>query len=145
MGGDRFTVLLVEDNDADAMLVREAFLSANPEAKVTTASTATQAYRMLTEWGGPGPSLVLLDLTLPDMSGHELLRQIRSTPKLHLLSIVILTGSSNADDRLLSHELGANAHVVKPMDLHAFSQTIVCVEAFWLKLVSPADPALDPT
>jgi CheY-like chemotaxis protein len=65
----------------------------------------------------PFPSLVLLDLQMPRLSGLELLRWIRTTAGISDLAVVVLTGSTNRQDFERAYHLGANACAVKSLDL----------------------------
>ena len=82
----------------------------------------------------PFPNLVLLDLKLPGVDGFEVLRQIKSTPLLKRLPVVILTSSKEEGDRALSYDIGANSYLVKPVSFDGFLGVIRQINGYWLTL-----------
>jgi CheY-like chemotaxis protein len=82
----------------------------------------------------PRPDLVLLDLNLPKMSGHEVLRQARQSPDLRALPIVVITSSDAAHDIVTSYALGANCYVTKPGELDAFQAAVGAIGALWCRV-----------
>lgn len=112
-------ILLVEDNTADARLVRELLAEAKLMNVLRVAGDGEAALALLR--GGNGspahhPDLILLDLNLPKRSGHEVLEEIKNDPDLHNIPIVVLTTSDQERDVVRSYDLRANAYVVKPVD-----------------------------
>jgi CheY-like chemotaxis protein len=117
-------VLFVEDSGKDVALVLAAFEEWGMTNPVQVVKDGQQAMDYLTGKGQyadrkshPFPSLVLLDLLLPKISGLELLRWIRSQPKIEKLPVVVLTGSKNQEDFNQAYHLGANACTAKTHDL----------------------------
>jgi len=80
------------------------------------------------------PQLILLDLKLPKLDGHEVLRRIRGDERTRLLPIVILTTSVEDRDRFQGYRLGANSYVRKPVDFAEFAQAVVQLGLYWLVL-----------
>jgi two-component system response regulator len=121
------TILLVEDSDDDADLTRMAFESAsivNPVVRVCDGVEALDyLFRRGAYQGRNPPALpvvVLLDLKLPRLGGHEVLKQIRATPETRHLPVVILTSSDEDRDRLEAYTNHANSYVRKPVDYDQF-------------------------
>jgi CheY-like chemotaxis protein len=83
------------------------------------------------------PAIVLLDLKMPKVDGLEVLREIRKTPALRLLPVVILTSSKQEADVAESYNLGASAYVVKPVDFHDFVEAVRKTGLFWVLLNEP--------
>jgi len=83
----------------------------------------------------PRPDLILLDLNLPLMDGREVLRQIKTDPKLMDIPVVIFTTSEDETDILRAYQLNANCYLTKPVDFAAFTRIIQTIEGFWLQLV----------
>jgi CheY-like chemotaxis protein len=83
------------------------------------------------------PAIVLLDLKMPKVDGLEVLREIRKTPALRLLPVVMLTSSMQDVDIAESYRLGASAYVVKPVDFHDFVETVKKTGMFWALLNAP--------
>jgi CheY-like chemotaxis protein len=82
----------------------------------------------------PLPNLILLDLKLPGIDGFEVLRQIKSTPVLKRLPVVILTSSKEEGDRALTYDIGANSYLVKPVSFDGFLGVVQQIEGYWLSL-----------
>ncbi|MEM0983609.1 MAG: response regulator [Planctomycetota bacterium] len=75
--------------------------------------------------------VVLLDINLPGMSGHEVLSRIRANPELAALPVVMLSSSSDPRDLSEAFEKHANGYVVKPIDFAEFNETIGGVDRYW--------------
>lgn len=92
----------------------------------------------------PGePAVVLLDLKLPRVDGFEVLRTIRSDPRLRSIPVVVLTSSREEQDVVRSYDLGVNAFVVKPIDISEFTDAVKRLGVFWAVLNEPP-PAGSP-
>ena len=87
------------------------------------------------------PRLVLLDLDLPTIDGHEVLRQLRADLRTKLLTVVVLTSSGEPEDIIASYALGANGYVHKPVGFAEFAESIGVLAAYWLLLNVPAGRA----
>jgi two-component system response regulator len=143
-------ILLVEDNRMDVELTLDAFHEAKLQNTVYVASTGQEALDYLFGRGQfadknafPRPNLVLLDLKLPGIDGFEVLRQIKSTPILKRLPVVILTSSKDEGDRALSYDRGANSYLVKPVSFEGFLGVVRQIEGYWLSLnVAPPESGL---
>jgi CheY-like chemotaxis protein len=135
------TILLVEDNDEDILLMKRAFRNAriaNPLNVVKDGEQAIQylsgerAYADRTLY--PIPFLVLLDLRLPKLSGFEVLEWIREQPELEDVTIVVLTGSDHVPDVTKAHEMGANSYLVKPGTFRELVEMVQRINGRWLLL-----------
>ncbi len=124
----------MEDNPGDAQLVRMAFAEALPAARVSVATDGEAALARLREEGPP--DLLLLDLNLPRLSGHEVLESIKSDAALRRLPVVVLSSSQAEADVTRSYELGANAHVAKPGDIDALFALIETLARYWFDAVT---------
>jgi len=132
-------ILLVEDNPKDEALTLRALKKANIVNRVVVAHDGVEAIEYLLGSAADGsrnelPQLILLDLKLPKIDGHEVLRRIRSDERTRLLPVVILTTSVEDKDRLQGYSLGANSYVRKPVDFAEFAQAIVQMGLYWLVL-----------
>jgi two-component system, response regulator len=132
-------ILLVEDNPKDEALTLRALKKANIGNRVVVAHDGVEAIDYLlgaTADGGRNelPQLILLDLKLPRIDGHEVLRRIRTEERTRLLPVVILTTSVEDRDRLQGYRLGANSYVRKPVDFVEFAQAVVQLGLYWLVL-----------
>ena len=109
----RLQILLVEDNPADARLLREAFAELRFDVEMSVARDGVEALERLRR--GPSlPDVVLLDLNLPVMDGRELLGAIRGDPALEELPVVVLSTSHYDHDIATCRRLGARGYVIKP-------------------------------
>ena len=129
-------ILLVEDNAGDAQLMRIAFAEALPEARLSVVSDGETAVRALLDGSAP-PDLVLLDLNLPRLSGHEVLAQVRAAPDpaVRRVPVVVLSSSGAASDVQRSYELGAT-HVTKPPDMDGLLATAEAIARYWFATVT---------
>jgi CheY-like chemotaxis protein len=138
-------ILLVEDNASDEKLALLAFKKCGVPNEIVVARDGADALDYLFATGAHAhrdrsvrPSLILLDLKLPRISGHEVLRRIRAAPETQLVPVVVLTASREDEDVLRSYTLGANAYLRKPVDFVEFSDAAKALGAFWLRFNEPA-------
>ena len=131
-------ILLVEDNPDDQKLTLRAFKKSNIENEVVTARDGAEALEyLLGNQAQPAkelPTLVLLDLNLPKVSGLEVLRRVRADERTRYLPIVILTSSKEEEDIVHGYALGANAYVRKPVEFSQFVEAARTLGLFWLLL-----------
>jgi CheY-like chemotaxis protein len=132
-------VLLVEDDEGDALMTREAFefyKIRNPLHVVTDGEQALQFVRQEGRFAdAPRPGLILLDVNLPRVSGLEVLAALKQDPELRVIPVVILTTSQAEEDILRSYRLHANAYVSKPVDFEHFIEAIRQIDNFFMALV----------
>ena len=136
---DPIDVLLVEDDEADALIIREAFeyyKIRNRLHVVTDGEAALAFMRNLPPYAdAPRPGLVLLDVNLPRRDGLAVLAELKQDPGLLMLPVVMLTSSRAEEDILRSYSLHANAYVSKPVDFEHFIEAIRQIDDFFLTLV----------
>jgi CheY-like chemotaxis protein len=134
------TILLVEDNPDDAELTLRAFEKNKIANEVVHVADGAEALDYLFSTGayqdrvGPSPTLVLLDLKLPKVSGLDVLKQMRADPRTKRLPVVVLTSSDEERDLFASYDLGANSFVRKPVDFAQFMQAAHQLGLYWLVL-----------
>jgi len=140
-------VLVVEDTEADELLILRSLRKANLANDVVVTRDGQQALDWLWRRGefaerqGPDlPAVVLLDLSLPRIGGLEVLARIRAAAATRLLPVVILTSSDEDCDRLRSYQNGANAYVRKPLEFAEFAEAVGRLGIFWLLVNEPPDP-----
>jgi CheY-like chemotaxis protein len=128
-----FCVLLVEDRDADAALIRR--LLERQQITTERVSDAQQALAYL--HGNPPyadraqPDLLLVDLGLPGANGHELIRRIRADDRWHSAVIIVLTASEDKADFAEAYRAFANSVLVKPIELADFKQMLADLIGYW--------------
>jgi CheY-like chemotaxis protein len=129
-------ILLVEDNAADVRLTMEALREHGVRDRVSVARSGDEALACLRRQGAfdgtPGPDLILLDLNLPGKDGRQLLAEIKGSPELKTIPVIVLTTSADERDVRDCYQLDANAYVVKPVDFDQFLSTMRAIEEFWL-------------
>ncbi|MDZ4288598.1 MAG: response regulator [Prosthecobacter sp.] len=144
-------ILLVDDSPRDRELAVNALNSYNLANEVVTMRDGAEALDYLYARGefagqvNPLPAVILLDLKMPKVDGLEVLRELKSDPKLKMIPIVMMTSSREEQDLVKSYELGVNAYVVKPVHFQEFVEAVKQIGAFWGILNEiPACPASSP-
>jgi two-component system response regulator len=134
-------ILLVEDNDDDIELTIRAFDKTRLANELVVARDGEEALDFLFAQGAHAsrvaqrmPELVLLDLKLPGIDGHDVLRAVRADPRTQRLPVVVMTSSAEPDDIGRSYDLGANSFVRKPVDFAEFLNAAQKLASYWLGL-----------
>jgi CheY-like chemotaxis protein len=131
---------LVEDNQGDARLVKEALREGQVQSHLSTVPDGVEAMAFLRRQGGyaaaPRPDLILLDLNLPRKDGREVLAEVKSDPALKRIPVVVLTTSEAEQDILTTYELHANWYIIKPIGLDQFITVVKSILDFWLTVVA---------
>ena len=130
------TVLLVEDDPGDVLIAREAMAAAGRlETSLEVVTDGVEAIAYLRRENGfrdaRRPDLILLDLNLPRMSGHEVLAEVKNDPELRRIPVVVLTTSQAHADILKSYDLHASVHVSKPVDFDEFAGVVKQIDDFF--------------
>lgn len=138
------TILLVEDNSQDEMLTLRALRKVNLANEVIIVRDGQQAIDYLFQQGEFAdragvdlPAVVLLDLSLPRLSGLEVLEQLRADPRTELVPVAIFTSSDEERDRLNSYRKGANSFVRKPLDFAEFAEAVAQLGVYWIAVNDP--------
>jgi len=141
MGNERADILLVEDNPNDVKLTLHAFKSANLANTVHIARDGVEALEFLFCTGPHAgrsmdepPKLVLLDLKLPRLDGHEVLKRMKADPRTAWIPVVVLTSSSEERDVMKTYENGGNSYIVKPVDFEQFTESVRDIGKYWLEI-----------
>lgn len=135
-------ILLVEDDPADQELTRRALDEGKVRNELRIVSDGEQALDYLFRRGryadpalSPRPDLILLDLNLPKLDGRQVLENIRLTPELRRIAVVVLTTSNQEEDIVRSYDLGANSYITKPVDLSQFLRVVQALQEYWFEIV----------
>ena len=130
-------ILLIEDNDGDVRLAREAFRTSNKFIYIHTVCNGLQAMAFLRQEGAyadaPRPDIIMLDLDLPLMDGRELLALIRKDEALTTIPIVVVTGSEDTDDVVTAFNYGVNGYRKKPVRWEQFEAIVRNMYDFWMR------------
>lgn len=132
-------ILLIEDNPHEAELAIRSLRKHHLANRLIHIDDGEEALDFLfargkyeANKGAANPKLVLLDLKLPRISGHEILAQIRADERLKAIPVVILTSSTEEVDIMKSYSLGVNSYIVKPVNFQAFSKSIEELGMYWV-------------
>jgi len=131
-------ILLIEDNEGDILLTTEAFENSKIVNKITAIRDGEKAinfFKALTNKEDI-PHLVLLDVNLPKVNGHEVLTYIKNSERFKSVPVIMLTTSSSEKDVLRSYKNHVNCYITKPIDLSDFMKAISKIEDFWINIVS---------
>ena len=136
-----FTLLLVEDDSNDVLLMKRAFEKAKIASALRIVRNGEEAINYLEGKGdhsdrsrSPLPSLILLDLNLPLKSGHEVLDWVKRHPRLRSIPVIVLTSSKQNDDMQRAYQSGANSYIIKPVGLANLAEMVQTLRAFWMKV-----------
>ncbi|MBW3468652.1 response regulator [Arthrospiribacter ruber] len=129
-------ILLVEDNEGDILLTKEALDERNIKNQLSVARDGEEALDFIYQRGKfehvKEPDLVLLDINLPKLNGHEVLQTIKSDKKYRHIPVLMLTTSSSSKDIFASYDKHANSFITKPLEVDSFQEAIASIEEFWL-------------
>lgn len=132
-------ILLVEDNEGDIVLTTEALEEGKIANSLSVVRDGQEAIDYLEKNEGfedaATPDLVLLDINLPKINGHKVLKHIKSSKKLKYIPVVMLTTSSDEVDIQKSYKNHSNCYITKPVDINNFIKVISTIEDFWISIV----------
>jgi len=132
-------ILLVEDDAGDIDLTKEALEESKLQMSLNVVRDGVEAIAYLRREGeytqATRPDLILLDLNLPRLNGHEVLQEIKNDDKLKAIPIVVLSTSDTHEDIRSSYNLGANCYIKKTLDMDKFIEIVRAIESFWFTIV----------
>lgn len=135
------TILIAEDSDDDFLATERAFRKSGLVNPIQRCTNGDQVLDYLYRRGGfsdpeksPRPGIVLLDLNLPGTDGREVLRIVKSDPKLHKIPVIVLTTSDAEQDIVRCYDAGANSYVKKPVDMQGFVLAITRLQEYWFEV-----------
>ena len=138
LGGEK-KILLVEDNPKDVELTMLALRENRIANEIVVARDGAEALDYLLGTGSYSgrdtadwPAVVLLDIKLPKLDGLEVLKRIRADPRTHRIPVVLLTSSTEEQDKSMGYDLGANSFVRKPVDFGDFIAAVRDLGVYWL-------------
>lgn len=129
-----FHILLVEDNPGDAFLAKEAFEEERMLANISLVGDGQEAMEFLENPENDKPDLILLDLNMPRLTGHEVLERLNASDELCDIPVIILTSSNAPSDTGMAEALEAQGYMLKPMDMKEFIDKVRKIEHFMLEL-----------
>ena len=139
IGGVPLHALLVEDSDDDALLIEQLAESSKVDVQMDRVNNgeAAIAYlqmRATNDHGSGIPHFVLLDLSLPRVGGIEILRRIKSDPRLQDIPVIILSGTENEEEIRIGQDLRAHTHIVKPISATEFVWIVQSIQNYWPRI-----------
>jgi len=138
-------VLLIEDNELDVELTMQGIRRANLSPRVQVVNDGVQALDFLHRTGSfakrapDEPKLIILDLKLPLVDGHYVLRQIASDPRTAVIPLVIVSSTRESRDIYSSYKLGVNSYIVKPVNSDTYINTMRNMATYWLSVNQPPE------
>lgn len=132
-------ILLIEDNEGDILLTVEALKEGKIANKINVTRDGREAMDFLQKKNkyhhAPRPDLILLDINLPKLNGHELLNKIKHDEELKAIPVIMLSTSSAEEEVLKCYKSHASCYITKPIDIDDFVQVIRRIEDFWISTV----------
>jgi chemotaxis family two-component system response regulator Rcp1 len=130
--------MLIEDSRADAKIIERALREGAVPHRLTVIPDGRQALDylsgLLDETSDPArePDLILLDLNLPGLDGHQVLDRIKSDARLRILPVVVLTTSCREEDVIRTYQAGGNTHIPKPAEYARYREVVAALRTYWL-------------
>ena len=132
-------ILLVEDNEGDILLTTEALSEGKISNMISVVKDGWEAIKFLEKkekyQGKSSPDIILLDVNLPKMNGHEVVKHIKTSSALKHIPVIMLTTSASANDVFQSYQNQANCFITKPVEVGDFLKVIASIETFWISIV----------
>ena len=132
-------ILLVEDNPNDVEITVRALKKGQVRNELTEARDGQEALDILfgvKNGNVPKPSLILLDLNLPKVNGHEVLEKIKADPKLRRIPVIVLTASTREEDIVRTYDLGVNTFISKPVEFEDFIRMVTTIKEYWIVIAT---------
>ncbi|MFZ9942288.1 MAG: response regulator [Bacteroidia bacterium] len=136
MANLKITILHVEDDEVDAMVVQRALKKTGFEYQLVQARNGLEALDLLRGTNGhekltKRPLVILLDLNMPQMNGHEFLSELRTDHELCMIPVYVLTTSSDENDILQAHRRNVAGYILKPVNLELYNEAIQTLFKYW--------------
>ena len=144
------TILMADDDDEDCQLTKEAWEENKLANDLRFVRDGEELLEYLERRGrysnpddSPIPGIILLDLNMPKKDGREALEEIKASPDLRRIPVVVLTTSKAEEDILRSYDLGANSYITKPVTFDGLVETVQHLEQYWFAVVElPSEPSV---
>ena len=125
------SILLVEDDQVDQMTIKRALQEINVLNLLTIVNNGEEALAFLRDEKNPKPAIILLDMNMPKMNGIEFLQVVKQDEVLKRIPVVMLTTSSEEQDKIDSYSLGVAGYMIKPVDYHQFVDKMRTINLYW--------------
>ena len=124
-------ILLVEDDQVDAMTVKRALNEIKVTNRLDIVNNGEEALTFLRDPGNDNPGIILLDLNMPKMNGIEFLKIAKKDESLKMIPVVVLTTSKEDQDKVDSFNLGVAGYMIKPVDYRKFVEVVKTIKFYW--------------
>ena len=132
-------IVMADDSDPDIDLFRMALKKVNEEASIVSVKDGEELLKFLKNESpyekSKKPDMILLDICMPNLDGIETLKELKNSPLLHSIPVVMLTNSNREEDVRLSYENGANSYIVKPYSGAEYGKIIEAIDKYWFSVV----------
>lgn len=139
-------ILLVEDNDLDVEILKRGLKKLGSTGSLVRAKDGIDALELLTrdldQKDLPRPYMILLDINMPRMNGHEFLKSLRNTEGLRHARVIVFTTSDSRKDVYLAYQNNASGYIVKPNSASDLQEVLRTLRAFWLVCEHPHEEGL---
>jgi CheY-like chemotaxis protein len=132
-------ILLVEDNPNDVEITVRALKKGQVRNELIVARDGQEALDILfgrRNGQARKPGLILLDLNLPKVNGHEVLEKIKADPELRRIPVIVLTASTREEDIVRSYDLGVNTFISKPVEFKDFIRMVTTIKEYWIVIAT---------
>lgn len=138
-------ILIADDDPDDRLLMKEAFEERCSRSQVGFVLDGAHLIRVVNGDAAPlgdtrkpytYPDLIILDLNMPLKDGREVLREIKSSPRLRTIPTIIMTTSANEDDIRCCYEAGASSYIIKPSSYSELLDVVSSLTSYWTRTVS---------
>ncbi len=125
------TVIIVEDNKADAEITRQVLSGISSTSEFVHCEDGEALLKLLPESDTEKIRFIILDLGLPKLNGKEVLKRLSERPEWKQLPVIIFSSSENLDDIIACYKLGVNAYVSKPANYNEYDRVVKSIHRFW--------------
>jgi CheY-like chemotaxis protein len=139
---EALTVLVADDDEDDRIFIKKAWLKSRAANDLRFVEDGEELIEYLNHTGrysspasAPRPGVILLDLNMPKKDGREVLREIKASPILRQIPIIVLTTSQAEEDICRSYDLGASSYITKPATFGALVEALQVLGKYWIEIV----------
>lgn len=136
-------IIVADDDPDDRIFIGEAFAEAKFQPEISYAKDGEELMQYLRRTGAfehlkgeTLPNIILLDLNMPKMDGHEVLSELKSDPQLKRIPVIVLTTSKAEEDIFETYDLGVNSFITKPVSFEDLKSIADTIGKYWFETVS---------
>ncbi len=134
-------ILIAEDDADDRFLLKSAFEENGYCDKLHFVENGVELLDYLHQLEGGKyeakmPRIILLDLNMPKKDGREVLKEIKQSPSLKKIPVIIFSTTNNEQEMKRCYELGANSYITKPNSFENLIKTVAAIRNYWINTTS---------